>query len=473
MRITFYGAAGEVTGSCYLVETDRARLLVDFGMHQGGGGAERKNRRFPPMDAANLDAVVLTHAHLDHCGRLPLLPRHGYRGPIYATGGTIDLTGLVLRDAAHIQETDAERAMRRRQGRGAGRRRPPIKPLYTTADAETVLKQLEPLIYQQPRQIAPGITVRLVDAGHILGSASIEMTVTEGGEGGKTKTVVFSGDIGVKDAPLLRDPTTFSHADLVIMESTYGDRDHKTTGATIDELAALLGEARLQGGSVLIPAFAVGRTQTLIYYMGILEREERLRSTDVFIDSPMAITATELYRRHRDSFDDDTWAIIDSGDTPLNFSGLHLTRTADESRALNGRFDGLTIIAASGMCTGGRIMHHLRHRLDRPDTHLLFVGYQAEGTLGRRIVEGDKSVKVMGEPMLVRAKVHTLGGFSAHAGRSGLIQWAGAMASARPRPPRIVLTHGEDPARRSLAGALQERFRFQVEQPGWGSSVEL
>ncbi len=466
MRITFYGAAGEVTGSCYLVETDRARLLVDFGMHQGGGSAEKMNRRFPPIDAANLDAVVLTHAHLDHCGRLPLLPKHGFNGPIYATDATIDLTGLILRDAASIQESDAERETRRRSRQG----RPAAKPLYTTGDAEAVLKHLSPVVYNTPKQIAPGITARFVDAGHILGSASIEMTVTEGGDAGASRTIVFSGDIGVKDAPLLHDPTTFTHADLAVMESTYGDRDHKTTGATIDELAEVLGRARMEGGSVLIPAFAVGRTQQLIYYMGILEREDRLRSTDVFIDSPMAITATELYRRHRACFDDETWAIINNGDTPLNFQSLHLARTADESRELNGRFDGLTIIAASGMCTGGRIMHHLRHRLDRPDTHIVFVGYQADGTTGRRIVEGARSVKVMGEPIPVRAKVHTLGGFSAHAGRTELIEWAGAMAASN---PRIVLTHGEDKARRSLAQALQERFKYQVDQPGWGSQIEI
>ncbi|MCB9845180.1 MAG: MBL fold metallo-hydrolase [Phycisphaeraceae bacterium] len=463
MRLRFYGAAGEVTGSCTLLETDRARVLVDFGLHQGNATAERRNRRLPPIRPRELDAVVLTHAHLDHSGRLPLLARHEFAAPIWATPATIDLCGILLRDAAHVQQSDAERANRRRAHRG-GRF---TSPLYSIPDVEAILPRLAGLDYQHEREIAPGVVLRFSDAGHILGSASVCLTVTEDGS---NRTLVFSGDIGPRGAPLLRDPRPFDRADLIVLESTYGDRDHRSADDTIRELVSVLGEARTPRGRVLIPAFAVGRTQQLIYHLGRLRRDGVIVEPTVFLDSPMAISTTELYRRHRDLFDDDAWAIIQAGDTCLDFPGLKMTRTPQESMAINSQGGGVVVISASGMCTGGRILHHLRHGLGNDQTHVVFVGYQAEGTLGRRIVEGEQTVRVMGESIRVRATVHTLGGLSAHAGQRELIGWLGAMRSSS---PRVLLNHGEDPARRVLAERIQQELGLRAELPAYQSLVTV
>lgn len=459
MRLRFFGAAGEVTGSCTLVETPRARVLVDFGMHQGGPHAESRNLRIPPFRARELDAVVLTHAHIDHSGRLPMLVDEEYRGVIHATPASIDLCGVLLRDSAHIQQGDATRLNKRRQARG----RKEARPLYDVSDVESVLGQFVAAPYAKSIEVAPGVTITYHDAGHILGSAWVEMVVEDDGPGGRaTKTVVFSGDIGPYDAPLLRDPAPPPPCDVLILESTYGDRDHKDLDTTIDELAQILRSARTPKGKVLIPSFAVGRTQQLIYFIGGLLRDGKLDRVRAFIDSPMAIEATTLYRRHRDLFDDEAWAIINSGDTCLHFDGLHYSRTPDESRGINPMGDGVIVISASGMCTGGRILHHLRHGLPRQETHVVFVGYQGVGTLGRRIVEGSERVRVMGEMVDVHARVHTLGGFSAHAGQSDLVRWATPALESK---PRLILNHGENRQRGILAGLLRERFGVEATLP--------
>lgn len=463
MRLSFFGAAGEVTGSCYLVETDRARVLVDCGLHQGGAQAERRNRRFPPLHPERLDAVVLTHAHLDHCGRLPLLVRYGSRAPIYCTPATDHLTGIILQDSAHIQESDAERTNRRRARQGKSF----VTPLYTKAEVLPVLNLIRHVPYDIPRQIAPGISIRFVDAGHILGSASVEMSIREAGQ---ERILAFSGDIGEVGTPLLRDPVPFERADILILESTYGDRDHRPRDASVAELLSVFESAVRSGGKVLIPSFAVGRTQTLIYHLAELSRAGKLAGVSVYIDSPMAIETTALYRRHRESFDEDAWRLINSGQTPLQFPALHFTRTGEESARLNALDGGVIIIAGAGMCTGGRILHHLKHNVWKPQTHVVFVGYQAHGTLGRALVDGAALVRIMGEPIAVKAVIHTVNGFSAHAGQTGLINWAGAIKNDK---PRVFITHGEEPARAALGRKLAEHFGWAPEYPTWGASVEL
>lgn len=463
MRLRLFGATGEVTGSCFLVETSKARVLVEFGMFQGGMLAERKNRRIPPIRAQHLDAVVVTHAHLDHTGRLPLLVGLGYTGKIHATEATIDLTELILADSAQIQAMDAEWYSRRRERGGRG----PVSPLYTGRDVEAVMRMFEPIAYDEHRQIAPGIMIRMVDAGHILGSASIEMIIEDEGE---RRVVVFSGDIGPSGVPIMRDPARLDHADVVLLESTYGDRDHRSLSETVAEFEAIIKGAAWEKEKVLIPSFAVGRTQSLIYHLGELNRNHRVPSIPVYLDSPMGISATELYRRHKHLFDEDARILIERGEAPLDIPDLHYTRTAEESRKLNDIWGAAVILAGSGMSTGGRILHHYKHNLWRQNVQVVIVGYQSEGTLGRRLVNGEKRVRVLGEWIAVRAKVHTLGGFSAHAGLHDLLLWAEPLAKGR---PRFVLTHGEDRQRASLAKELESRFGAAVERPSNGQVLTL
>ncbi|MDX9911581.1 MAG: MBL fold metallo-hydrolase [Phycisphaerales bacterium] len=485
-RIRFFGAAGEVTGSCTLVETSRARVLVDCGLFQGGPHAEAKNRRVPPVRPGEIDAVVLTHAHIDHSGRLPMLSREGLDCPIVTTSASIELAEILLRDSAKLQGEDADRINRRRSRAG----RSSARPLYGEADVERTLRLFERIDYHEPREIAPGVTIVMHDAGHILGSTSIEMTIEEDGV---KKIIAFSGDIGPKGAPLLRDPEIVPRADLVVLESTYGDREHRSLDDSLEELAQICRDARTPQGRVIIPSFAVGRTQQLVYFFGVLRRDGRLDDPKVFVDSPMATATTDLYRRHRELFDDECWAIINAGDSCLNFPGLTFTRSHEESLSLNRIGNGAIIISASGMCTGGRVLHHLKHSLWKEDAHVVIVGFQAKGTLGRKLVDGETKVRVMGEPVLVRAKVHTLGGFSAHAGRSGLLAWAegvkgtgsakgigakgtgsnGSGQSASGKPPRFVLNHGEDVPREKLAEGIRARTGAEVVMPEWGESVEV
>ncbi len=477
MRITFYGAAGEVTGSCNYLETPRARVMVDLGLHQGSYHAEKSNRRPPPLDFDRLDSILLTHAHLDHTGRLPQLAKWGYDRPIWATPPTIELAHVMLRDSANIQQMDHERCELRRLR--AGREVCP-PALYTVEDTEHVLRLLRPLPYATPTEIAPGVTVTLADAGHILGSSSARVQVAGNGNGDGERTILFSGDLGPRGLPILRDaqkPSSLGPADLLVLESTYGDRDHKSMDGTIDEFVKILGEAKRGNGRVLIPSFAVGRTQQLIYIIGELVRAKRIEPVPVIIDSPLGNRATESYRGHPELFDEEARAILYSGTSPLNFGGLRTTRTGEESRQLNKAAGGTIIIAGSGMCTGGRILHHLRHGLWQPQVHVVFVGFQAEGTLGRKLVNGEKMVRVLGENIAVKAQVHTLSGFSAHAGQSDLVDWAmpalTGSAGVTDRP-RVALNHGEDMQRGVLAGKLAERASpRQVHRPVFGTSIEL
>ncbi len=445
------------------MKTASANVLIDCGLFQGARKLENYNR-LPTRDLLkNLDAVALTHAHLDHTGRLPLLTRAGYEGPIYATPATIDLAGLVLRDSAHLQQADVERENRRRQRQG----KPLIEPLYTAEDTKKLRPLARPLAYDRPTEVAPGAVLRAVEAGHMLGSASFEMTVEEGGV---KRVVVFSGDLGPYGAPLHRNPTPFRHADIVFMESTYGDRDHKPLRETAVETREVLAKAVASGGKILVPVFAIGRTQLLLYLLAGAFKQKTLPRFPVFIDSPMAIEATKLYRKHAELFDEEALAMHKSGELRTNLETAQFSQTADDSRALNDVAGPCLIMAGAGMCTGGRILHHFRHNLSRPATTVLIVGYQSHGSLGRQLVDGKKFVTIFGERIPVRASVHTFGGLSGHAGQTDLLNWIGTLAPAR---PRVILTHGEDRARKTLGGLLKERFGLKVERPGLGDVVTV
>src|SRR5262249_51153684 len=400
MKITIHGAGGgEVTGSAYLLQTREANVLVDLGLFQGARKIENYNN-LPKRGAFDkLDAVVLTHAHLDHTGRLPLLPRTGYKGPIYATPATIEVADLILRDSAHLQKADAERQNRRRQRQGQAL----IEPLYAQEDVERLRPRYQPLGYNQPTTLAPGITVRVVEAGHMLGSVSIEMTVEEDG---KKRVVIFSGDLGPRGAPLHRDPVPFEHADIVFMESTYGDRDHRSLKETAIQTREVVKKAVEEGGKILVPVFAVGRTQLLLYLLAGAFRRGTLPPFPIYIDSPMAIEATKIYGKHAELFDDEALAMHQSGDLQEHFETAQFCPTAADSRALNDLKGACLIMAGAGMCTGGRILHHFRHNLSRPETTGLIVGYQGPGPPGRMLGGGKEAGTIFGEKISGPASGH-------------------------------------------------------------------
>ncbi len=468
MQLSFFGASGEVTGSCYLLETDRARILIDFGMHQGGRDEFKRNLTFPPIHPDRLTAVLITHAHIDHIGRLPLLPKHDYKGPIYATEATCDFIPIMLRDSGRLQESDAQRTNFRFAREG----RPLIEPLYTQADAELVEPLVKPVKQGNSIDVAPGIRARWFDAGHMLGSASIEVTVEEKGV---TKVIVFSGDIGHKDSAILRDPEPPPAADVIIMESTYGDRDHRAMPDTIEEFTGIIQKAVWDKERVLVPAFAVGRCQQLVYHLAQLRRTNRVPAFPVFVDSPMAALAFEVYRKHVELYDADAVKLLNSEGSPLALPDLKIIKDSQESKKLNANFGCNVIIAPSGMCTGGRIMHHLLHNVWRKGVHILIVGFQSQGSIGRQLVEGAETIRIMGNTVMVRAQVHTLNGFSAHAGQSELLSWATAVKGASPArtPPKFILTHGEDVPRRTLAGKLKGVFQSEPRMPMWGDKIDL
>lgn len=463
MRITLFGAAGEVTGSAYLVQAPTARVLVDFGMFQGGRDDDARNVVPAGLDVAALDAVVITHAHIDHTGRLPLLARAGYAGPIYGTPATLETAELLLDDSAGLQASDLRRANRRRERAGLE----PVEPPYTERDVAAVVARFTPLPYDQPVTVAPGVQVAMLEAGHVLGSASIRMTVQDNGH---ARTVVFSGDIGPVGVPILRDPARISGADLVFLESTYGDRDHRPVAETEAEFAQVVAAAARRRGKILIPSFAVGRTQTVLYYLAELFRSRAVHPFPIFLDSPLAIKATALYNRHPELNDEALDDAIEQQQLRRDLQTLRLCETAEQSRALNEAYGPCAIIAGSGMCTGGRILHHLRHNLWKPETAVLIVGYQGEGTLGRALVDGDRTVTIFGEPVAVRASVHTINGLSAHAGQSGLMDWLAPMAATR---PRVVLTHGEERGRAPLARLIEQRHGIRCELPQLGDTLVL
>jgi metallo-beta-lactamase family protein len=458
-RLTFLGAAGEVTGSCYLLETAHAKVLLECGLWQGQRQVRARNERPFRFDPRGLDAVVLTHAHVDHSGLVPKLVREGFRGPIHATVASGDLLGVLLRDSAHLHEQEARDESRRRLRAG----RPPVQPLYELGDAERALERLVLHPFGSEQRIAQGLSVRFARAGHILGASSVELWVREQTFARK---LVLSGDVGRPREPLLRPPEPPEEADLVLLESTYGDRDHKGPEATVEELAQALREAAADGGNVLVPVFAVGRAQEILHYIGVLEQEGRIPVLPVFLDSPMAVRATEIHRRHAGEL-----RLLPDGSplVPREPRQLAFCRTRDDSMRLNER-QGVVILSASGMCEGGRILHHLRHNLWKPTTDLVIVGFQAQGTLGRALVDGARSVRIFGETVAVRARVKTLGGFSAHAGQTELLDWVTSLARSG---ARIALVHGEEHKRRALGAKLGERLGREAWHPRLGDAALL
>ena len=463
MRIRFLGAAGDVTGSAYQVITNDASILIDCGFFQGRKQESAKNRRTAQIEGGHLDAVVLTHGHLDHIGRLPLLTRSGYEGPIYASKPTLELATLILKDSHSLQKQDLKRENQKR----ARSKKPPLEPLFEEADVRKLKPLASPVKYNQRFTVARGIEARLVDAGHVIGSASIELTVSENGH---KKVVVFSGDLGPRGAPLMNDPVPFTDADAVIMESTYGDRNHRSLHDTAIEGREIIAKAIQNKAKVLVPIFAIGRTQLLLYLLAGAFRKKTLPTFPIYLDSPMAIEATNIYRKNCELFDAEALEMIHSGDLRRSLSSAQACSKPGESRALNNVKGPCLIMAGSGMCNGGRIMHHLRHNLPIPETAVLIVGFQSAGTLGRKLVDGAKSLIMFGEEVPVRASVHTMGGFSAHADQTGLLDWYGVMAPSR---PRTLITHGEDRARKALSQLIQKRFGVKTECPALDDEIEI
>lgn len=463
MRITFFGAASEVTGSCFLIETGPARILVDCGMFQGSKRLERMNMVPPAIMKQKLDAVVITHGHLDHVGRLPLLAKAGYKGPIFATHGTVDIAELILKDAAKIQMDDTVRLNRKRSEEGLK----PLEPLFEVEDVERVIKLFRPVGYNHWTTVADQINLQLVEAGHILGSASIDMVI---GQNGGRRRVIFSGDIGQFDLPIVRDPAHLETADVVVMESTYGDRDHRSQPDTVREFRDAIVAFVKRKGKVLIPTFAVGRTQQMLFHIAEMFRDGLIRDVPVILDSPMGIAATQLYARHPEILDAGEQFLRDAGGGTGNLSTLRVTTTPLESQSLNAMEGPLIILAGAGMCNAGRILHHMRRNLSDPNTLLIIVGYQAKGSIGRLILEGADQVKLFGETVRVRATVKSIGGFSAHAGQSDLLRWLEPLARQK---PRIVLVHGEPHPMSELAYAIKERFDLVPELPKLGQAVDF
>lgn len=461
-KLTFHGAIEGVTGSMYLLQTQNSKILLDCGLFQGRREEEAKNTEFFPFDVKELDAVVLSHAHLDHSGRLPLLISHGYRGLIYMTRPTCDLIDVLLKDSASLQERDAEWENKRRRRSG----KEDVKPLYNLDDVEETLGYCEGVKYYQEITLTNDIKIKFLDAGHILGSAIVEVYITENDV---EKKLVFSGDLGNSQAALLRDPDVVDSADILLMESTYGDRDHRSMDDTLTEFESVLDEAQQNGGNILIPSFAVGRTQEIIFRLGELYQKGKLHRQAVYLDSPMAIAVTEIYHRYQNVYNnEDSAAIEDQSNVEESKSkSLHTflpilkySSSTEDSMKLNCIDSGAIIIAGSGMCNGGRIRHHLKHNLWRKQSHVIFVGFQAVGTPGRRLVDGATNMRIVGEDIKVRAQIHTLGGFSAHASQTQLIQWLNGFTKKR---PKLFLVHGEETAKLTLQEAVKES--------GWEATI--
>ncbi len=457
MRVEFLGGVRTVTGSATLLEKDSLKWLVDCGMFQGGKEIEKKNDDTRSYDPKKLSFILLTHAHIDHSGLIPKLVREGFRGKVVCTKATLDLCEVMLRDGGHIQEMEAEwqnRKNRRSGGKGAA-------PLYTVKDAEKSLKYFFTVNYDEIISLTDGLKVRFQDAGHILGSAIIELWIEEGG--GERK-LVFSGDLGNSGQPIVRDPSWIRGADLLWLESTYGNRLHKSREETVQELLKIVQEAIAHQAKVIIPAFAVERTQDIIYTLGQLIREGLIPSIPVYIDSPLAISATEIFKKNFDCFDRETEEILSQGGSPLDLPGMIYTRTTEESKAINEDERPGIIISASGMCDSGRIKHHLKHHLWREKSHIIFIGYQGEGTVGRRIVDGAESVRLFGEEIAVRAHIHTLGGFSAHADQKGLLEWLSHFENPQ---LEVFVNHGEEKVSIELSQLIHERFHLKTVVPQW------
>ncbi|MBI2413569.1 MAG: MBL fold metallo-hydrolase [Deltaproteobacteria bacterium] len=460
MRLTFAGGASTVTGSCYYIEANKFKILVECGMHQGSG-SEGLNRTVFPFDPAELDYIFVTHAHIDHSGLLPKAAKDGFKGRIIATHATRDLLEPMLYDSAAIQESDAEWSTKKGMRLG----KPPVQPLYTTMDVESVLPLFDVKPYDKIFHLGGGLKYRFLDAGHILGSATLEIWFQDSE---KEKVIVFSGDIGKKDNPIIKDPLSPEKADYVVMESTYGNRSHRPIKESINELVAAIKTTFKRGGNVYIPSFAVGRTQDLLYILNSLVRDGRLYRIDVYLDSPLAEEVTKVYLAHPECFDDEARRFFTTKQNESSVR-LHFVRSAEDSMKLNRLRSGNIIIAGSGMCEGGRIRHHLKHNLWRSECSVVFVGYQADGTLGRKIVDGAKSVNILGEEVLVRSTIYTINGFSAHADREGLIEWLSAFNDS----PKVFIVHGEDSSAEAFGGLIREKYGFATVRPKDGDTVEL
>ena len=469
MKLTFLGAAREVTGSCYLVEAGRLRFLVDCGLFQGGRAADIKNRNFPRFDPEAIDFVLLTHAHIDHSGLLPRLVTLGFRGPIYCTAATADLLGVMLPDSGFIQEKEAEWAnYDRRKKRGALKTE--TAPLYTVAQAKETLRRLKKVAYDEAVEPHKGVRVRYRDAGHILGAAILEVSVEEGG---KPVKLVFSGDLGMPDRPLMNDPAPIGAADYLVVESTYGNRLHKTMAATIEELVDAVNDTLVRKkGNVIIPAFAVGRTQEIIYFLADLIRQGRIpKTTAIFVDSPMARAATEITLKHAKILDEESRELLEwSRNNGDKGPFIRFTESVEDSMALNKITEGAVIISASGMCDAGRVKHHLKLNLPRKDCTIIIVGFQAAGTLGRKLVDRAPRVRIFREEVRVLADIYTLGGLSAHADRDALLGWLGHFGA----PPRkTFVIHGEEDTAVGFGQLLREQLGWEAEVPVEGAAYEI
>ena len=473
MKVTFLGATKTVTGSNFLVEGAGKKFLVDCGMYQGSAADEYENEEPFLFDVNDIDFMLLTHAHIDHSGRIPKLYKEGYRNKVYATKATCDLCSIMLPDSGHIQEMEVEWKNRKRERKGEE----PLPPLYTAEEAAKSLEIFSPVKYDEIIDIDENIKVRFNDAGHMLGSAIIEVWVTENG---KTEKIVFTGDLGNNDIPLLSPPTMIEDTDYLVMESTYGNRLHIRNDDKASLFLDIVYETLEKGGTVVIPSFAVGRTQEILYELNRIKEEKhdeefykkykRLMSVPVYVDSPLAISATEVFRENMDLFNEETQAIINSGDNPLEFDGLKFTKTADESKALNASNESAIIISASGMCEVGRIKHHLKHHLWESNSTILFVGYQAPGTLGRKLVDGEKKVKIFGEEIAVNARIEYIEGYSGHADQEWLLNFVYSFIK---KPSHIFLVHGEPEGQVVLKQKLEENTEIPVIIPEYGESYDL
>jgi len=456
IKLSFLGAAENVTGSRFLLEANGFKLLVDCGLYQERQLRARNWEAFP-TPPADIDAVLLTHAHLDHCGWLPKLVKDGFSGKVYCTEATAEIGRIVLLDCGHIQEEDAEfkRKRHKRQGKVPPR---PVVPLYTTDEAQASLGLFSQVKYEQTIEVAGGIEATFYDAGHILGASMIKLNVKCDGQ---SRTILFSGDVGREGKPILRDPTVFAEADYVVVESTYGDRIHETLEDTREKLAEAVNATKESGGNIIVPSFAIERSQEVLYYLNELLLEDTIPHLMVFLDSPMAIRVTEVFKRHRELFDEEMAELLKRDESPFDFTGLKMARTTKQSKAINHISGTVMIIAGSGMCTGGRVKHHLVNNIWRPESTILFVGYQAVGTLGRRIVEEAKKVRILGEKHKVKASIVQVLGFSAHADKNELFNW---LSNLKKPPRHVFVVHGE-------TNAAHHFSKFLTEQTGWPSSV--
>lgn len=466
MQLSFLGAAQMVTGSNYLLNTKEHNIVIDCGMFQGNQETEKLNYREFPFDPASIDILILTHAHIDHSGRIPKMVKEGFKGRIISTKATFDLCGVMLRDSAKIQENDAQWENKKRERRGE----PEIEPLYTIEDAEHSLKYFEPHLYEQKIDINEEVYMRFKDAGHILGSSILELWVTEDD---KTTKLVFSGDLGMPNRPIIRDPQYVDEADYLIIESTYGDTDHPPMKESAEKLIEIINKTAKRGGTVLIPSFAVGRTQELIYELNKYYEYNSIKhemEIPIYIDSPMATNATEVFQNNSGTFDQETQDLILKGDNPFLFENLHYVRTVEESMALNEADFPKVIISASGMATAGRIRHHLKHNLWNPKNSLIFVGYQAEGSLGRILLDGVKKVKLLGEDIHVGLEIYDLEGFSAHADRKFMMDWIDKIEK---KPRKVFIVHGEKETAEEFSKQIEDRFGLQTIIPKLGNSYKI